>query len=105
MRSPRKSSLSERDNSILVLPFDNEDNRPPTVFEPDADGAVWIDFVADLGDGFDSTFAVASLLAPDQLKVGELTLPRGQLLVIRGPGCLKGRQSTQYPAIMTGTMA
>jgi hypothetical protein len=56
-------------------PFDNEDNRPPTVFEPDADGAVWIDFVADLGDGFDSTFAIASLLAPDQLKVGALTLP------------------------------
>lgn len=27
------------------------------------DGSVWFDFVADLGDGFDSTFPVASLLA------------------------------------------
>src|SRR5436190_10787827 len=26
---------------------------------PDQDGPVWMDFVADLGDGFDSTYAVA----------------------------------------------
>jgi hypothetical protein len=64
--------------------FDNEDDRPPTIFTPDKEGAVWIDFLADLGDGFDSTFAVASLLARDQLKVEELTLPRGQLLVMGG---------------------
>src|SRR5689334_12064430 len=30
---------------------------------PDKEGGVWIDWVADLGDGFDSTYAVASLLA------------------------------------------
>ena len=30
---------------------------------PDASGAIWVDFVADLGDGFDSTYAIASLLA------------------------------------------
>src|SRR5437899_7748500 len=29
----------------------------------DEKGGVWIDWVADLGDGFDSTYAVASLLA------------------------------------------
>jgi hypothetical protein len=81
---PKEELLKRARQFYPGTPFDNEDNRPPTVFEPDADGAVWIDFVADLGDGFDSTFAVASLLAPDQLKVGELTLPRGQLLVMGG---------------------
>src|SRR3977135_2685880 len=40
--------------------LENEDDRPPTLFEEDGQKAVWIDFVADLGDGFDATFAIAS---------------------------------------------
>src|SRR3954452_7028937 len=37
---------------------------------PDADGGLWLDHVADLGDGFDSTYTVARLLAADTLHVG-----------------------------------
>jgi len=48
------------------------------------DGSVWIDWVADLGDGFDSTYAVASLLSRKELKVGETPLPRGQALIMGG---------------------
>jgi hypothetical protein len=51
---------------------------------PDADGAVWVDFVADLGDGFDSTYAVAYLVAQPQLKVGGVTLPRASALIMGG---------------------
>lgn len=47
-------------------------------------GVVWFDFVADLGDGFDSTYAVATLLGRKELVVGGRTLPRGQLLVMGG---------------------
>jgi hypothetical protein len=36
---------------------------------PDHDGGAWIDFVADLGDGFDSTSTVAHLLAAPELTV------------------------------------
>jgi hypothetical protein len=61
-----------------------EDNEQVWTFTPDVDGAVWIDFVADLGDGFDATFAVASLLAQEQLAVDGQNLPRGQLLVMGG---------------------
>lgn len=50
----------------------------------DKDGAVWMDWVADLGDGFDSTYAVASLLARKELKIGDVTLPRGQALIMGG---------------------
>src|SRR3954454_618494 len=49
---------------------------------PDTDGAVWIDFVADLGDGFDSTYAVAYLLAQPELRFGDLTLPRASALIM-----------------------
>jgi hypothetical protein len=52
--------------------------------KPDHEGAVWFDFVADLGDGFDSTYAIASLLAREKLTINEKSLPRGQLLVMGG---------------------
>src|SRR5258708_12692902 len=38
------------------------------VLAPDEEGAVWIDFVADLGDGFDATFSVPSLLAKQPIE-------------------------------------
>ncbi|MEH2609623.1 metallophosphoesterase [Bradyrhizobium sp. AZCC 1693] len=49
-----------------------------------ADDAIWLDFVADLGDGFDSTYAVASLLAKESLQLAGQTLPRGQVLIMGG---------------------
>ncbi len=50
------------------------------------DGAVWVDYIADLGDGFEATYAMAYLLAPDELKVdGWATpLPAGNLLIMGG---------------------
>ncbi|OLF19596.1 hypothetical protein BU204_01385 [Actinophytocola xanthii] len=44
---------------------------------------LWFDYVADLGDGFDATYSVASLIAAPRLDVGQ-TLPRGRLLVMGG---------------------
>src|SRR4051794_40675660 len=32
-----------------------QSNQEVWTFTPDAEGALWIDFVADLGDGFDAT--------------------------------------------------
>src|SRR4051812_1925406 len=49
---------------------------------------VWFDFVADLGDGWDATYAMASLLAQDEIALrganSELKLPRGQFLIMGG---------------------
>jgi hypothetical protein len=59
----------------------------------EVDGALWLDFVADVGDGFDATYSIASLLAAPSLTVRdqtegsdhtEHTLPRGNLLVFGG---------------------
>ncbi|MFA9443762.1 metallophosphoesterase [Egicoccus sp. AB-alg6-2] len=51
--------------------------------------AVWIDYVADLGDGFDATYSVASLLAAGKLDVAGVdgqptTTTRGDVLVMGG---------------------
>jgi hypothetical protein len=49
------------------------------------DGTVWIDYVVDLGDGFDSTYAIAYLLGQRSLNIkGAGILPRGQALIMGG---------------------
>jgi hypothetical protein len=60
------------------------DNEEVWAFTPDDKHAVWIDYVADLGDGFDATYAMACLLARDALTLDGQALPRGQLLVMGG---------------------
>ena len=60
---------------------------PQDVFDhsdTDVDGGVWLDYVADLGDGFDSTYTVGYLLSQPSLDVGEHRLPRGRVLVMGG---------------------
>ncbi len=59
--------------------------------EPGVDEDVWLDFVADLGDGFDATYTIATHLAAARLEVSSadgagatLDLPRGSLLVMGG---------------------
>lgn len=58
--------------------------RKPGEITPDADGAIWIDYLADLGDGFDATYAIASLLAQERLSVDGVETRRGQLLLMGG---------------------
>ena len=53
-------------------------------------GAVWVDYVADTGDGFDPSYAVASLVSADKLTVARrgskdsIELPTGRLLILGG---------------------
>jgi len=77
------------DRRLIVAALDHA--LPKELYErtqinltPDADGAVWIDFVADLGDGFDSTYAIATLLAQQTLDVAGRSTRRGQLLAMGG---------------------
>jgi hypothetical protein len=55
-------------------------------FAHDRAGELWLDYVSDVGDGFDATYSVASLLAADKLDVDGApeTLPRGEVLVMGG---------------------
>ncbi|MDQ3886855.1 MAG: metallophosphoesterase, partial [Actinomycetota bacterium] len=56
--------------------------------EPETATELWIDFVADLGDGFDATSTVAHTIAADKLVASdaglEHQLNRGALLVLGG---------------------
>ncbi|WP_369148424.1 hypothetical protein [Streptomyces sp. R44] len=70
--------------------------------DPDAE-ELWIDFVADLGDGFEATASVAFALGADRLAVdGPGPLPRGSLLVLGGDQVYPVASATAYEDRMKG---
>ncbi len=74
-------SFADKDNVLhandVVFDYSKDMN------EKTVDG-LWIDFVADTGDGFNSTYSVASLVAKDFLNYENQKLPRGKILILGG---------------------
>src|SRR5690606_18990362 len=56
----------------------------------------WLDFVADLGDGFNATYSIAYLLGQEALEVGGHHLPRGQALILGGDQVYPTASATAY---------
>ncbi|BCJ43937.1 hypothetical protein GCM10010168_67400 [Actinoplanes ianthinogenes] len=67
-----------------------------------ADGEIWLDYVADLGDGFDATYSIAWLLAQPSLTVDGATLPRGRLLLMGGDQVYPLASGDGYESRMKG---
>ena len=66
-----------------------EDSAAPDHFDYSAwegrdDTGFYFDFLADTGDGWNSTYAMAALAAQPALEVGTEKLPRGRFLVLGG---------------------
>jgi hypothetical protein len=75
--------------------------------EPDGDyttsgGDFWVDFVADLGDGFNATHTIARLLAEPVLRIGDERLQRGHVLVMGGDQVYPTATREQYRDKMEG---
>jgi hypothetical protein len=54
------------------------------VYTLDAKAEVWLDYIADLGDGWNPTYYTAYLLAQEQLRLADISLPRADVLVMGG---------------------
>ena len=72
-------------------------------FEPIDDSKrteMWIDYAADVGDGWNSTYSVAASLAKRELKVevnGDVrTVQRGEILILGGDGVYPTASPTEY---------
>lgn len=85
--------------------------------EPDGDYSdrreIWFDYIADLGDGFHPTYAMAWLLAQDRLRPGlslgmqepdgwENGLPRGRFLVMGGDQVYPSASPSEYQNRLIG---
>ena len=68
---------------------------PVTVHEHGDHDELWLDYVADLGDGFDATYSVASLLAAPELDLGTKT-SRGHLLIMGGDEVYPAASTSGY---------
>jgi hypothetical protein len=61
-------------------------------------GAFWIDYIADIGDGFDQTYTTAYLLAQPQLEVEgtDEPLTAGSILIMGGDQCYPQATREEY---------
>jgi hypothetical protein len=67
-------------NAVAAKPDDAEfDYR-----KRHAGGDFWIDYLADTGDGWNPTYAMARLVTDDEVELDGTRLPRGRLLVLGG---------------------
>ncbi|WP_420813606.1 metallophosphoesterase [Planosporangium thailandense] len=85
----------ELQNSLPAQIFFERVGETDTDEETDT-GELWLDYVADLGDGFNATYSIAYLLAQPQLTVDGETLPRGRALVMGGDQVYPTASGQQY---------
>jgi hypothetical protein len=57
---------------------------------------IWIDYVSDVGDGWNSTYSVAYTLAQETLDIDGETLPRGEILIFGGDGVYPTANPVEY---------
>ncbi len=89
---PRQLALTGFQTMLSALFAERADYRliealhaPPPPHDYRGKEEIWIDYVSDLGDGFNSTYSVARVLAKESLPAGkEDELPRGSVLVMGG---------------------
>lgn len=73
----------------------------PGIADHSKEKAIWIDFVSDLGDGFNPTYALASLLAAPTLDLPDPT-PRGSILVMGGDQVYPAADQARYKDQVVG---
>lgn len=84
-----------------IFDYTYELKKTPDDFAPDENKArdeIWIDYVADVGDGFNSTYAVAYNLAQAELQLSgeENPLRRGEILILGGDAVYPTATPEQY---------
>ncbi|THV40091.1 metallophosphoesterase [Glycomyces buryatensis] len=77
-------------------------SRPQEVFEHDTADELWLDYVADIGDGFNATYSVAYMMAQHEVEAAGLKLPRGSVLVMGGDEVYPAGDWREYEHRMKG---
>jgi hypothetical protein len=89
---PRQLAFTAFETVLSGLFADRADYRliealqkPPEPGDYRSKDEIWIDYVSDLGDGFNSTYSIARVLAEESLPAGsDDELPRGSVLIMGG---------------------
>ena len=78
--------------------FDYSEGFKNDSFESNGAGReeIWIDYVSDVGDGWNSTYSVAYAAAQETLDIGGEKLPRGEILIFGGDGVYPTANTDDY---------
>lgn len=74
------SYADKREVEVAVSPFDGVEYLDLS----NTQNEVWFDYIADLGDGFNPSYAMAYLMAKETLTVDDHQLPRGEVVILGG---------------------
>nr|WKN37793.1 metallophosphoesterase [Tunicatimonas sp. TK19036] len=74
----------------------------PDMFDFSQQDELWFDYVADIGDGFNSTFSIASLLAQAHLRLDDNLTHRGSILLMGGDQVYPTPEMHEYENRMKG---
>jgi hypothetical protein len=84
----------------LVSRYDYSDpgaGEPHKCVACDESGAFWIDYIADIGDGFETSYTMAYLLAQEGLDIrGAGQLRHGEILIMGGDQCYPQATRQEY---------
>ena len=76
---------------------------PAKCISCDETGAYWVDYISDIGDGFEATYSTAYLLAQDSLDLkGAGALPHGDILIMGGDQCYPQATRPEYKKRLQG---
>ncbi len=80
--------------------FDYSRELTPNGFDfsptEEARNEIWIDYVSDVGDGWNSTYSVAYMLARPEIEIDKKPLKRGNILVFGGDGVYPTAETDEY---------
>lgn len=79
------------------LAAEKETQRRP--YTPEVSGGdFWFDYMADSGDGWDSTYSMAKLVSESSINLAGETLPRGKFLILGGDEIYPFASRDEYKA-------
>lgn len=86
-----QAATDEADKETLLARYDFcdcEAQDPLRRIDVDENETFWIDYIADIGDGFEPTYTMAYLLAKNVLAIGSsVPLTHGSILIMGGDQC------------------
>ena len=89
------------DNRLIEALFDTSQGAGPVTWDYSAERELWLDYVADVGDGWSSTYTVAYYLGMPTLGLkntdgSEITTQRGKVLVFGGDEVYPAASRSEY---------
>lgn len=63
---------------------------------------LWLDYISDLGDGFNPTYTMAQLMAQDQIDIGGVSLKQGDVLIMGGDEVYPTPEKHEYQNRLQG---